>query len=43
MFLPLLVMALGIESSSASGFAHIVDSVEKPVFINLFVLLGFAR
>lgn len=41
-FLPMLVMALGIESSSDSGFAHIVDSVEKTVYINLFVLLGFA-
>lgn len=40
-FLPMLVMALGIESSDG-GFAHIVDSVEKTVYINLFVLFGFA-
>lgn len=39
-FLPMLVMALGIESSDG-GFAHIVDSVEKTVYISLFVLLGF--
>lgn len=40
-FLPMLVMALGIEPSGG-GFAHIVDSVEKTVYINLFVILGFA-
>lgn len=40
-FLPMLVMALGIEPSGG-GFAHIVASVEKTVYINLFVILGFA-
>lgn len=40
-FLPVLVMALGLEHGSGSGFASIVGSVRTTTYINLFVLVGF--
>jgi len=41
-FLPVLVMALGIESASDGAFQKIVGSVKTTALINLFVLAGFA-
>ena len=44
-FLPMLVMALGIEASgsgTAAPFARIVDSVRTTTWINLSMLPGFA-
>lgn len=50
-FLPILVMALGLEPSAsetvsgnatASGFHRIVNSIEITTWINLFILPGFA-
>lgn len=40
-FLPILVMALGLESASESAFARIISSVEITTYINVFVLIGF--
>lgn len=49
-FLPILVMALGLEPANGTviggkaieAFHHIVNSVEITVWINLFILPGFA-
>ena len=41
-FLPALVMALGMETASESAFEKITDSVRLTAVINLFVLAGFA-
>lgn len=40
-FLPVLIMALGLESGSQAPYARIVDSVKLTTFINLFILPGF--
>lgn len=40
-FLPLLVLALGIEHSSAVGMAKIINSVKLTTVINCFILPGF--
>lgn len=40
-FLPVLVMALGLESGSESGFARITESVRLTTWINLVILPGF--
>lgn len=40
-FLPALVMALGLDGAGSGSFGHIVRSVETTVYINLFVLAGF--
>lgn len=40
-FLPVLVMALGMESGSESAFSRITDSVRLTTYINLFILPGF--
>ena len=40
-FLPVLVMALGMESGSESAFSKITDSVRLTTYINLFILPGF--
>ena len=40
-FLPVLVMALGIESSTAVGIHKIVNSVEVTALVNFFILPGF--
>ena len=41
-FLPVLVMALGLESGSETAFSRITDSVRLTAWINLFILPGFA-
>lgn len=40
-FLPVLIMALGLEPASESAYRHIVTSVELTTYINLFILPGF--
>lgn len=40
-FLPVLIMSIGLSASSDSGFGHIVSSVRLTAQINLFVALGF--
>ncbi len=40
-FLPVLVMALGIESSSVEGMPKIIDSVKVTTLVNFFILPGF--
>lgn len=40
-FLPVLVMALGLESGTESAFHRITDSVRLTTWINLFILPGF--
>lgn len=41
-FLPILVMALGIDPSHATGMAKVVNSVELTTVINSFIIIGFA-
>lgn len=41
-FLPILVMALGLQTDSAEGIARIMESVKTSAFINLFIAAGFA-
>ena len=41
-FLPVLVMALGIESASTAGIHKIADSVMITAAVNFFILPGFA-
>lgn len=41
-FLPVLIMALGIDASHAEGMAKVVNSVEMTFWINLFIIPGFA-
>lgn len=40
-FLPVLIMALGLETTSEGAFLRIVRSVELTTYINLFILAGF--
>lgn len=40
-FLPVLVMALGLTHEATGGYAHIVSSVKLTTLINIFVLVGF--
>lgn len=40
-FLPILVMALGIQGGHEVGMAKIMDSVKTTAFINIFVGVGF--
>lgn len=40
-FLPVLIMALGLESASEAPFERIIRSVELTTYINLFILPGF--
>lgn len=40
-FLPLLIMALGIDSSNTTGIPKIINSVELTAVINFFILPGF--
>lgn len=39
-FLPVLIMALGLESATADGMARVADSVRISTVINIFVLAG---
>lgn len=41
-FLPILVMALGMESGDATGIPKVMESVGTTCFINIFVAVGFA-
>lgn len=41
-FLPVLVMSLGLASGDAGGFGHIIESVELTTYINIAILPGFA-
>lgn len=41
-FMPVLIMALGLESASESAYHRILSSVEITTYINLFILPGFA-
>lgn len=40
-FLPVLVMALGIESDAARGTDKVINSVEMTFWINMFIIPGF--
>ncbi len=40
-FLPVLIMALGLESASQAPFGRIVESVKLTTYINFFILPGF--
>ena len=40
-FLPILIMALGIDHSHATGMAKVVNSVEYTTVINSFIVVGF--
>lgn len=40
-FLPILVMSLGLESSSSNAIEQIVNSIELTTYINVFILIGF--
>lgn len=40
-FLPILVMALGIDSETGTGMAKVIASVKLTTFINFFILPGF--
>lgn len=41
-FLPILVMALGMQGGDAVGIPKVLDSVRTTFYINLFVAVGFA-
>lgn len=41
-FLPTLVMALGIQGGSETGIPKVMDSVRTTIFINIFIAAGFA-
>lgn len=41
-FLPVLVMALGIDSTHLTGMDKVINSVEMTFYINLFIIPGFA-
>lgn len=40
-FLPILVMSLGLESASKGDFEQIINSIEITTYINVFILIGF--
>jgi len=41
-FLPVLIMAVGLGSESSDAFTRVVHSVETSIYVYLFVLAGFA-
>lgn len=41
-FLPILVMALGIQGGHETGIPKVMDSVRTTIFINIFIAAGFA-
>lgn len=41
-FLPILVMALGLQGETAAGIPRVMESVKTTIFINLFIAAGFA-
>ena len=40
-FLPILIMALGIEKTNAEGMAKVINSVELTTIVNSFIVVGF--
>lgn len=40
-FLPVVIMALGLGDGASDGMQHITSAVKLSVYINLFVVLGF--
>lgn len=40
-FLPILVMSLGLGSDSKDQFKQIINSIELTIYINIFILIGF--
>lgn len=40
-FLPILVMALGMQSGTDEGISRILDSIRVTIFINIFIAAGF--
>ncbi len=40
-FLPVLIMALGLAPHSADGYSHIIDSVRLTTYVNIAILPGF--
>lgn len=40
-FLPILVMALGLQGDTGAGLAKVLSSVKTTIFINLFIAAGF--
>lgn len=41
-FLPILIMALGLQGNAAPGIPRILESVQSTIFINIFIAVGFA-
>ncbi|MBD5607691.1 MAG: sugar porter family MFS transporter [Desulfovibrio sp.] len=41
-FLPILVMALGLQGDAATGVPKVIGSVKTTIFINIFIGAGFA-
>lgn len=41
-FLPILVMALGLQGAGETGIPRVMSSVKSTIFINLFIAAGFA-
>lgn len=41
-FLPILVMALGLHSDSSVGQDKVLSSIEMTIYINIFIVAGFA-
>lgn len=40
-FLPILIMALGIERTQAEGMTKVIESVELTTIVNSFIVVGF--
>lgn len=40
-FLPILVISLGLESASTTPYEQIINSIEITTYINVFILIGF--
>lgn len=41
-FLPVLILAMGLGTDSSSALGRVVQSVETSIYVNLFVAVGFA-
>lgn len=40
-FLPILIMSLGLGNNSKNEFQQIINSIEFTIYINIFILIGF--
>lgn len=40
-FLPILVISLGLESASSNSYEQIINSIEITSYINIFIFIGF--